>query len=382
MKKLLVIIPDRLSVLIKKGEVVPRYYNPGNLFDEVHIMMTNDDQPDPKLVQSMVGEARLFLYNHPGPKNFFKKTLGWQSFLIKPWINDALVKISSISPNIIRCYGMDLNLVIGSNAKKKLNTPLVVSLHTHPFLDAHKEHLSLKNKIIKYRTLRLSRYLEKADLILPVYRGIVDFLEKIHIKNYQVLYNKVAVCPKNIKMNFDFEHNFKLICIGQQIPNKNPENIIKAIAQIKNVTLDIVGMGVLNLSLKRLVSHLNINNRVKFIDSIPNVELCASLKTYDCYAASIDCVGISKTIIEAFLAKLPVLLNLNSHTQTPELNNSICLRVPDTTEGYIQGIKELIKNKKMRERFSINAYKYAEKKFDPEKIERQHILIYKKYMLK
>jgi len=70
-KKLLVIIPDRLSALIEKGEVVTRYYNPGNLFDEVHIMMTNDDKPDPKLVQPMIGKAKLFLHNISPPRSFF-----------------------------------------------------------------------------------------------------------------------------------------------------------------------------------------------------------------------------------------------------------------------------------------------------------------------
>ena len=40
-KTLLVIIPDRLTNLINKGEVTERYYNPGNLFDEIHLMMTS-----------------------------------------------------------------------------------------------------------------------------------------------------------------------------------------------------------------------------------------------------------------------------------------------------------------------------------------------------
>jgi len=40
---LLVIIPDRVTDILIKGEFQPLYYNPGNLFDEVHILMTNDD---------------------------------------------------------------------------------------------------------------------------------------------------------------------------------------------------------------------------------------------------------------------------------------------------------------------------------------------------
>ena len=60
---LMVMVPDRLSELLTKGEIVDRYYNPGEVFDEVHIVMFNDDKPDPALVQRTVGSARLVLHN-------------------------------------------------------------------------------------------------------------------------------------------------------------------------------------------------------------------------------------------------------------------------------------------------------------------------------
>lgn len=379
-KKLLVIIPDRLSVLIQKGEVVSRYYNPGNLFEEVHILMTNDDQPDLKLVQPMVGSARLFIHNHPEPKGFFKKTLGWTSVLIQYWLNQALKKIKEVSPDIIRCYGMHLNLAIGVYAKKKLNIPLLVSLHTHPVLDSHREMRSLKNKIIKSRELMLARNLKSVDLVLPVYQGIVDFIESIDVNKYQILYNAVDVNVQDTKTEFDSQDSFKMICVGQQIMNKNPENIIKAISYFNDVILDIVGMGKLNNNLRQLVNELGLNEKVKFISSIPHLELCKSLKYYDCMTTCIDCIGISKTVIEAFLVKLPVLINLNSHQQVPELKDSICLKVPNTVCGYVDGIKKLKKNKEVRIKLAEEAYTYAWEKWDPKKIEQQHIIVYKQHM--
>ena len=73
MSTLLVIIPDALSGLVNKGEITPRYYNPGNLFDEVHILMTNDDQVKPEDMQRTVGEARLYLHNLPEDRKQFIK---------------------------------------------------------------------------------------------------------------------------------------------------------------------------------------------------------------------------------------------------------------------------------------------------------------------
>ncbi len=379
-KKLLVIIPDRLSVLIHKGEVIEEYYNPGSFFDEVHIMMTNDDKPDPKYVQSMVGNAKLFIYNHPEPRGFFKKTLGWQPFLINDWLKAASNKFSMIRPDIIRCYGAHLNLMIALFLKRMLNIPLLVSLHTHPYLDAHRESLVLKDKIIKYCGLRLANYLREADLVLPVYKGIVDFLNKLDVKRYKILYNQVGTNIHDYKKDYKFNKIFKLVCVGQQIQNKNPINLICAIAQLDNVMLDIIGVGILNQDLKNLVKELNIEDRVHFIDAIPHTRLCQLLKTYDAFAACIDCVGLSKTVIEAFLSKLPVLLNWNSHVQVPELNESICLRVQDSIQGYITGIKSLKENQMLREQMAERAYQHAIVYWDPEKIQKEHVEIYKSYL--
>ena len=44
--RLLMIVPDSQSDLVRKGEVTERYYHPGELFREMHIVMTNDNRPD------------------------------------------------------------------------------------------------------------------------------------------------------------------------------------------------------------------------------------------------------------------------------------------------------------------------------------------------
>ena len=81
--RLMVIVPDRLSDLVRKGEVTERYYNPGELFREVHLVLTNDDQPDRAAVQRMVGGAKLNIYNLPMGGHYFLRTLGWQRPLIE-----------------------------------------------------------------------------------------------------------------------------------------------------------------------------------------------------------------------------------------------------------------------------------------------------------
>jgi len=62
---LLVLVPDHISAIVQKGEYQPRYYNPGEVFDEVHILTTTPDKPDPAALQRTVGRAKLHLHNLP-----------------------------------------------------------------------------------------------------------------------------------------------------------------------------------------------------------------------------------------------------------------------------------------------------------------------------
>ena len=69
--RLMVIVPDRVSDFLEKGEVVDRYYNPGNLFEEVHLVLVNDDRPDPAFLQRLAGTARVYVHNLPGGQGLF-----------------------------------------------------------------------------------------------------------------------------------------------------------------------------------------------------------------------------------------------------------------------------------------------------------------------
>ena len=56
-KKLLAIVGDDLNSLTGKGELVERYYNPGNYFDQVELVAIQDDVTvrNPELLAPMAG---------------------------------------------------------------------------------------------------------------------------------------------------------------------------------------------------------------------------------------------------------------------------------------------------------------------------------------
>src|ERR1039457_3954230 len=119
-RPLLVIIPDRLSALLSKGEITDRYYNPGDLFRDVHIVMTNDDTPDPLSLQRTVGSARLHLHNLPAGNSLFVKTLGWRPSLLADWGHRAVELAERIRPALVRCHGVSINAYAAHQIKRSL----------------------------------------------------------------------------------------------------------------------------------------------------------------------------------------------------------------------------------------------------------------------
>ena len=160
-KKLLIISSDRISVLIQKGETVLRYYNPGNLFNEVHIIITNCDQPDPTLIQMMVGDARLYVYNIVQPDHFFRNTLGWQYPLMQSWVHEVLDIVHKIQPHLVRTYNNFLDGYLALQIKKKFGIPYVISLHGIWDID---DLTNFKSKVHRFFRKKIEMF---AELFAP-----------------------------------------------------------------------------------------------------------------------------------------------------------------------------------------------------------------------
>ena len=116
MSRLLVMVPDRVSQILEKGEIQPLYYNPGQLFDEVHLLMTNDDQPDTALLQAMVGGARLVIHSHPEAPEIIAggEWRRWWHRALRRWAEGGVEIARRIRPDLIRCHGADWNTYLAS----------------------------------------------------------------------------------------------------------------------------------------------------------------------------------------------------------------------------------------------------------------------------
>ena len=119
MFRLCVFPNDQLSAYYKKGEIKPRYFNPQNIFDEIHVISLFDSDEKEENVKDVAGKAKFKIH-----------IVGKTSLLnIRTKKKEILNLIKEIKPDVIRSYNPLLQGHIASHIGKKLGIPVVVSLH-------------------------------------------------------------------------------------------------------------------------------------------------------------------------------------------------------------------------------------------------------------
>ena len=137
MKKLCVFPNDPLEVYYQKGEIKPRYFNPKNIFDEIHVISLFDSDIEEEKVKMVAGDA-IFKIHVVGKVNLLNKNLKK---------NQIIKLIRQIQPDILRSYNPLLQGWLAAQIKKELGIPLVISLHGD--YDRDRRYYARKNKDYK-----------------------------------------------------------------------------------------------------------------------------------------------------------------------------------------------------------------------------------------
>ena len=378
-----VLVPDYLSHIVKKGELQPRYYNPGEVFDEVHILTTTPDRPDPAALQGMVGKARLFLHNLPEDERMAMRPWWWfDNLLLRRWAQPGVDLARRIRPGLIRCHSADWNSYLASRIKAALGTPYVVSLHINPDVNPTRRFQDNPLDRTQKRSNALFEEIERealrhADLVMPVYQPIIPYLDRMGVRNYEVCYNVLNGDNLRKKDDYGIGQRFRVLSVGRLFEAKYPDKLIRAVAAQPNCFLTVVGDGPARPALERLVRELNAADRIDFQPAIVNDELCALLPTYDAFAIHSEYWEINKSLLEALLSGLPCVINRRRGLPVPELEGDFILKVENTVEGYANALLRLSTDHGFREALGRRAFDHAQRHWAPRLTEDRYATIYR-----
>lgn len=328
-----------------------------------------------------VGRAKLFIHYHPIPSGLFHRTLGWRPWLLTKWAEPAVSLCRKIQPDMIRCHGNSLNGILAVRIKAALGIPYVVSLHINPDEDIRRRCNSWKEFIIQNAVRSVEKIvLENSDLVLPVYKSIVSYLKRMNIRQYEVAYNIINPSYLRKKETYALHSPVRIVNVGRQFNERNPENIMLAVKELSGVHLTLIGNGPIHSDLQNLALKHDVQNKVTFISSLSNDKLCQQLHEYDIFAVHSEYWELNKSVLEALLTGLPVVTNRRQGEPVPEFEGSFIHLVDNTVDGYHQILKKLIEDDQYREQVGRQAYAHAQMHWSPEKTEAHIVDIYRRVM--
>lgn len=382
MSRLLVILPDRISEIIGKGEFQPNYYNPGEVFDEVHLLLMNDDEPPIEAIQHTVGRARLYLHNYPDDLDLVARHNRLATpFRLRRWAKGGIEIARRIEPDLIRCHGVDWNAYLASRIETELGIPYVVSVHTNPDEAPVRRFKGPDLSAAERRQNAFYEYLEgtavnRARLMMPVYQPSLPYLARKKAKRVEVCYNILDGENLREKTDYALAEPPQLLYVSRLLEKKNPANIIRAVASLPDIRYTIVGDGPIRPDLEKLVLELGAQDRIIFRPAIANAELCRMLPDFDLFVIHSDYFEISKSVLEALLTGLPIVMNRRTGTPVPELEDGLVRFVPDTVEGYAAAIRTLLDDHDARKTLGEKAFREARARYAPDVTERKVVGIY------
>ena len=341
--KLCVFPNDPLISYVEKGEIKPRYFNPTNLFDDVHVISLFDNDIKEEKVSELAGNASLKIHV------IGKTNLLNVSSKKKPVID----LIRKINPDVIRSYNPLLQGWLATKAGKELGIPVVISLMGD--YDRDLRYFAKKNRDFKnYFKLKYSRrFLESfsiknADELIIIYNFIRDYAKKLGAKSINLIYNRIDLSKFSPQIEPAFnEKKPVVLCVGRLMKEKNQQCLIKAVKDL-DVILLLVGDGPDYNVLLKLIDELSIKQKVRFERSIPNQEINKYYTSADIFALPIKYGGFSIPVLEAAASGIPVILPKQKFDHNPELIQDFALLVENNPESFKEGIEKILSDEKFQ----------------------------------
>jgi len=110
------------------------------------------------------------------------------------------------------------------------------------------------------------------------------------------------------KPNYRVGKGLRLLCVSRLIERKGLKYLIKAISQLNDVTLTLIGEGDQEKELKSMVEKFGISSKVRFLGYVPHNEIKKYYQNSDVFILPSLNEGMSNTVLEAMASGLALIM--------------------------------------------------------------------------
>ena len=334
-----VVADGNMRIAHEKGEIKNRYWNPGNIFAAVHVIVLADDDIEPEKVKQVAGKAQFFI--HPvgrvTPFNWLELRRRIQT------------KIAEIRPDVVRGHGPFLQGYFAVYAAQQLGIPSFASIHDdisiyRRFWTYGKGYVKITAYQLAMKLTRWEQYVYvHANRLVPKYEAAGRLLKQSrHRHKVEIIYNAIYLDTfRDLKPRLLPGETLKIINVGRQFSGKDQRPLIEALQGIE-ATLTLVGVGPLRAEYERTAHRCGVVDKVCFIDAIPNHKLSEEYAQHHVFAINMVQPGISMTVMEAMALGFPVVINQPRWEKRPEISGECALVVESRAEGFHRAFRDFL----------------------------------------
>ena len=275
--------------------------------------------------------------------------------------------INSEKFDLIHCHTPAASMITRLASKKARKNGSIVMYSCHGFHFHNKA--PLKNWIIYYPIEKcLSKY---CDYIVTINHEDYNRAKTFYCKNVKYIpgvgvdinrIRNIQVDKEEYKKSIGIsKDSIMILSIGELIPRKNHEIIIRALGKLKNPNLYYVicGKGPLKNKLEKLSHKFKISDNVKFLGFRKDIPELCNATDISAFPSKIEGLGLAG--IEAMAAGVP-LVSSNVHGILDYVINEktgyACN--PNSVKEFAIAIEKLANSKKLRESMRANCLKAVE----------------------
>ena len=337
---------NRNSILIISGIFIPEIGGPAIFVEALSsylktngisnqiITLANIDKP-------FIFKNGIFKINRKLPK------------LIRTILLIILIYFQSLKSKKVLCCGLIFESFIANIAMKNKLVYRFVGDSIWERYIGNKDPNSFLNENIN---LNLKFLILIRNLILKNYNLVItpsNFLKKYLLNNLKIKESNIKIIKNFAHINTSFnnqkakhyffrKNNLKIVTLSRLVKWKNIDKIIKAIKNIEDIELHILGTGPEEFYLRELVLLDKIKN-IKF-HGFKDRNFCLSMLKYsDCFIQVSSYEGMSFSILESlYLCKPMILSGIESNIETAK---SAAIYVDQNKVYEIKNAINLLKSK-------------------------------------
>lgn len=307
-----------MKILIATDTYVPQVNGVVTILEETIPKLTHENEVvviAPSKNTKKVQEKNLTKYFLKGHNFPF-----YQEYIMVPFAESKIREIiKEEKPDIIHLHAPVMIGISTLNEAKKENIPTIITHHTHfPDYIGHTVGKRLpkfmKNEARKLVQNKIKKEYEKANVVIVPSNPLKEELEKLEIKNIEVVENGVDF--ENLKEPTEQEiseflekqgiRGKKIILyLGRVSAEKKIEILIDAMKEVENAILLIVGKGPHAKKLIERAERANISEKIVFAGFVKNKAI--AYKCADLFASASDTETFGLTFVEAMWFEKPAI---------------------------------------------------------------------------